>query len=435
MKCVSVRRSLGFYLDSELSPEVSLAIADHLESCGGCRRRSVGEARIEAGLRDSLAALDSPHVAAMDRAVAGALGSIGVSPALAVAVIVLAAIGGALAPLWLHRSSLLDELGPRARLTASAPMPATAHTDHPFPEMLETMKPTTVLGAALCVSVASAASTAALLDRGAPAALSALPGALPAEVTTQLAELTRQQDELRATIASLRAELAERPRPGTQRSAVLDEAAIERAVVRVLEERGALTASPDETASTPDVPPPESFAALVRGLFDPNLDDAERAEIWRELRELGLLDEAVAAFESRADAAPYDPTARTELAGAYFQKMLTESGPEAGRWGAKAADSLLEALELDDNLWEARFALAQHYSHAGLRGDSVSHLETLIAQDPGRVPEPAHAQAYLLLGNLHMDMGRRDEALGAWNAGLVRFPGDAGLLSRVSLFD
>ena len=47
MSCSSVRRDLHFYLDSELGPDASLAMAHHLESCAACRLRMEGERELE----------------------------------------------------------------------------------------------------------------------------------------------------------------------------------------------------------------------------------------------------------------------------------------------------------------------------------------------------------------------------------------------------
>ena len=232
------------------------------------------------------------------------------------------------------------------------------------------MKPSTVLGAAVLLSVTSAALTSLLLASG-PRTEAREPAL---EAPTRLDELVRRQNALEASLDELRAALASPALPAgsSPRAPVMDDSAIERAVERILERR---RRSSDEGKDEEDA---LAASTLLHQLFALDLDDAERARIWRELGEGGHIDAAVAEFERRAEAAPFDSLAQTELGWAYFQKMVTVGGgPEAGKWGAKGAGVLEHALELDDTNWDARFSLAQHLYYADMRGDAIRHLERL----------------------------------------------------------
>ena len=54
MMCHDVTRLLPLYLDSELSPETSFAIAEHLGSCAACQARVERERKLEEEVRDRL---------------------------------------------------------------------------------------------------------------------------------------------------------------------------------------------------------------------------------------------------------------------------------------------------------------------------------------------------------------------------------------------
>ena len=75
MRCHEASRLLPLFLDSELSPEVTLAMEEHFETCEDCRSRL----EAERGLEDSMrAALLEPHpldAATWDRAAALAVRS------------------------------------------------------------------------------------------------------------------------------------------------------------------------------------------------------------------------------------------------------------------------------------------------------------------------------------------------------------------------
>lgn len=286
------------------------------------------------------------------------------------------------------------------------------------------MNPIAVVALALLLAVASSVITTALL---APAA-DAGPAPREAVAAERLEEIAARLVELEARVAQLpSAPGAEREPAGvTDVTPAIDGAELERAIEAVLARREAALRGAAAQADA------VAAAGLLHELSALPAGDDRRAAVWRRIREGGHVDTAVAEFERRAQAAPFDSMTRTELAWAYFQKMQTTGGgPEAGRWGARGAETLEQALELDASNWDARYSLAQHFYYADMRGDSVHHLERLVAEQPGRRGERKHARAFLLLGNIHFDAGRKAEARKAWEAGLQSFPGDATLLQRL----
>jgi hypothetical protein len=231
------------------------------------------------------------------------------------------------------------------------------------------------------LSIGSAVVTSLLLDRARPAAEGDRDQHHPGAVD----EPARRQAELEAAVAELRAALAPpaAQSAGRSRAPLIDEEALERAVDRALERR-------------------ERRA---------DADDAK--------------DDAAAASRLLAELLALDLDGLVTAAG----------GPEAGCWGAKGAAAFERALELDETNWDARYTLAQHFYYADMRGDSIRQLERLIEQQQGRPAEGKHANAFVLLGNLHMDAGHADDALAAWRAGLQRFPGNAALLERLRAYE
>lgn len=175
-----------------------------------------------------------------------------------------------------------------------------------------------------------------------------------------------------------------------------------------------------------------NVSVAFRDLTGAALSAADKKALWQRIRDAGQLDELIKEFERQAAAGSTDSQLQAELAWAYQHRMLaSENGPERGKWGAKAAAKLEDALRLDDRNWDARYSLAQHNYWADMRGDATRHFETLIQQQGRRVAEPKHAGAYLWLGNILMDRGDKGKALQTWNEGLQLFPSHQALQERV----
>jgi tetratricopeptide (TPR) repeat protein len=286
-------------------------------------------------------------------------------------------------------------------------------------------KPSLVLGSALVLSVAAAAVTTLwLAPEGAGPTLAA--GAT-VSATSNVGQLEERLVDLARRVERLERDLAVLPTSAPARQSVLAEGELEALVERLLDQR-ATDAEPPATAAI-------DVASVVRELLDPNASDEQKRALWAALTENGQLDAVVAEFERRADLNPYDSMVQTELGWAYGQKMIASSGPEAGRWGAKLAESFARALELDDTNWDARFSLATHEYWAGLAGDSVRNLERLVEQQKTRTSESRHVRAFLFLGNLYMDRGDADGARRVWSDGLAHFPNDASLAERLKAFE
>jgi tetratricopeptide (TPR) repeat protein len=152
----------------------------------------------------------------------------------------------------------------------------------------------------------------------------------------------------------------------------------------------------------------------------------------------GRLEDLVALFEARAAADPNNPDVQNDLGDAYIQQVQTMgSSPKAGMVAMRADQAFSKALELDPNHLDARRSKAISLSFwppmMGKQAESIQQFEILIEKQNGVPAEPDHVQAYLLLGNMHLQMGKIDEARTAWQTGLGRFPGNAELMRQLEL--
>lgn len=75
MRCHETSRLMPLFLDSELSPEVTLEMEEHFESCSDCRHRLEMESSLEASVRATLVEPEPADGAIWDRAVAKAVQS------------------------------------------------------------------------------------------------------------------------------------------------------------------------------------------------------------------------------------------------------------------------------------------------------------------------------------------------------------------------
>jgi tetratricopeptide (TPR) repeat protein len=238
------------------------------------------------------------------------------------------------------------------------------------------------------------------------------------------------------------AELAARPTLSSGGEARVSSDAIAAAVGLWMQEHAAQAAQVGtQPAAAPTASKPSAaaidLAASIQQLLDPKLNELERDEIWKKLKDAGKLDEAVAWFEQQVEQRPNDPDAQVDLGTAYVQKIMESGGgPLAGKWAMKADGAWDRALEIDERHWEARFRKAVGLSFwppvFGKQGEAIKHFETLLAQQEENGSAQSHyVETYKLLGNMYAQSGQQDKALAAWKKGLASFPNDPDLLAKL----
>lgn len=285
----------------------------------------------------------------------------------------------------------------------------------------------------VCAGVAAGTSVA-LRALGADAPAASPSAAALAPEGGDLAELRAEVAGLRSELAELRRSAPAAPAPDTRVPIEAIEAAVQRAASDYFAslEAGMPAGEPAVAGEAASRSPED----LLEELLDPNLSETDREALWERVREAGLVDEALALFEARAEERRDDPAAQVDAARAYLQKVFeVGDGPAAGLWAGKADAAYDRALELDPRHWDARFGKAVSLSFwppiFGKRGEAIGHFQTLVEQQRGLTPEPRHASTYLLLGNLHAQSGDAEEAAAVWAEGYALFPDDEALGEKV----
>lgn len=249
-------------------------------------------------------------------------------------------------------------------------------------------------------------------------------------LATLVAELDSRQASLSKSVEELRSRVDSDQR-GEMRVPMGE---IEAAVARALK-------APVQAAASEEVGAAETKSDTARTYFDrllaEGLSRADKEAIWKEAADAGHLDDLVAMFEERAQANPGSADAQLDLGKAYLQKVFKAGGgPEAGKWATKADKSFDAALADDDHHWEARFSKAISLSFwppvFGKQTEAIKQFEILIDQQGSLASNPAHAQTWLLLGNMYQQLGRADQALATWQRGLALFPDNAQLAQQIA---
>lgn len=235
-----------------------------------------------------------------------------------------------------------------------------------------------------------------------------------------------------ATIAALEQRTASIERGLENLQMGLADVAANRSVVARAAEPVAM---PEPRAATPGVP--SAVQDAIDTIMAGDVDWEESQKLWKEIEAAGKLDEVVKMLEERAAARGNDPDAQVESGLAYLQKVFRAGGgPDAGVWAIKADKAFDAALALDENHWMGRFQKAVSLSFwppvMGMQTDSVKHFEILAAQQENMPAHEGFEQTYLMLGNLHMQMGAKDKAIAAWQKGLAKCPDSAELKKKLA---
>jgi tetratricopeptide (TPR) repeat protein len=172
-------------------------------------------------------------------------------------------------------------------------------------------------------------------------------------------------------------------------------------------------------------------------LVSPQATYQQKAEAWKQLREAGKLDHAIAELEQRTANDPRSAEDPAALGQAYLQKCGTIQDVREQGILAMQADKLFDtALSLDPSNWEARFtkAVAMSYWPPMLnKGDEViQNFQTLIQQQEAQTPQPQFADTYAWLGDQYQKAGRADDARAVWQRGAALFPSDQKLQTKLA---
>jgi len=183
------------------------------------------------------------------------------------------------------------------------------------------------------------------------------------------------------------------------------------------------------------------FDLALGKLLHPSASWIEKESLWEELREAGLFERAVSAFEELANANPKQTEVQVEAGMAYLQKFLSVSDEEKGAWVAKANRAFDAGSSSGKHEWEAAFAKAASLCFSPVLSareqQAIRELETLLRQngptgERTKSSDTCHSLAYLYLGDLYQQQGGVDQAKATWAEGLGLFPESAPLRERVT---
>jgi len=177
----------------------------------------------------------------------------------------------------------------------------------------------------------------------------------------------------------------------------------------------------------------------IAKFLDPNFTSDDREALWDQLKEQGLIEEAIVMLEQEVKGNPDNVNLMNQLAYAYIQPIMRGGvgGMDAGKWSMKADGMYDSVLALDDHNWEARFSKAISYSFwppmFGKQPEAIRHFEILVGQQANQTATAQFSQTHLLLGNLYEQQGDHEKAMAAWQVGYDRFPDDSDLRKQLGI--
>jgi len=183
--------------------------------------------------------------------------------------------------------------------------------------------------------------------------------------------------------------------------------------------------------------PPTAFRQAIDILVSPQTSFQQRQAAWKELRDAGELDQALASLKQGVANNPTSAECPTALGEAYVYKLQTiRDFHEVSILALQADQSFNKALGLDPANWEAQFfkaaALSRWPAEMNKGPEVIQQFSNLIDQQEAMPPQPQFAQTYVLLGDQYKKTGQRDYAVQTWRLGLAKFPGDSTLQGRIA---
>ena len=172
-------------------------------------------------------------------------------------------------------------------------------------------------------------------------------------------------------------------------------------------------------------------------LVSPQVSYLQKREAWKQLRDAGKLDQAIAELEQRTINDPRAAEYPAALGQAYLKKCGTIQDIREQGILAMQADKLFDtALSLDPANWEARFTKAVGMSYwpvtLNKSDEVIQHFQTLIEQQETQTQQPHFAESYAWLGDQYQKAGRRDDARTVWQRGAALFPADEKLRGKLA---
>jgi len=179
------------------------------------------------------------------------------------------------------------------------------------------------------------------------------------------------------------------------------------------------------------------FRSLARKFFAGKASKEETEQFWKLARSAKNLEFAIASAKAEVASNPQSVEARMQLAEVNLTKLYTlPRGAERRLWADQAQEQYRAILELDENNWEARHAIATGYFHTPTNlnktADAIREFEKLRQIQEAGAAEERQAPVYVNLSILYRRVGNEEEARKILEAGLRRHPQDKEILKTLA---
>jgi tetratricopeptide (TPR) repeat protein len=180
-----------------------------------------------------------------------------------------------------------------------------------------------------------------------------------------------------------------------------------------------------------------AFRNAIETLLSPASTYDEKQSVWKKLKDMGQMDDAIAELQRRVAANPDSVEDTVTLAEAYFKKCGQINDIRQQAEFAMQADQLLDtALGVDPSNLEAQFDKVSAMAHWPLelnQGPKVlEQFQNLIQEQESQPPQPQFALSYLRLGDFYQKTGDANDAMQVWQRGAALFPENTDLQNRLS---
>jgi hypothetical protein len=168
--------------------------------------------------------------------------------------------------------------------------------------------------------------------------------------------------------------------------------------------------------------------------------EPENLKVAADYRQLAIaeraFDRSIGLFEKLAKRQASGPCVQISLAFAYVDKVPTSGDIRRLYLGRDAMNALTRSIALRPTVlaYYVRGVINLFYNafifHRADKG--VSDLTTALAMIDATTPPPLVLRVYTALGDGYVRLQNVPKARAVWTAGLAKFPGDAGLKSRLA---
>ncbi|HJZ77621.1 MAG TPA: hypothetical protein VKE51_38090 [Vicinamibacterales bacterium] len=182
-------------------------------------------------------------------------------------------------------------------------------------------------------------------------------------------------------------------------------------------------------------PPAPDIAALEQAVAA----EPENLKLAADYRQVAIsekaFDRSIALFEKLAKRKPGGPAVHISLAFSYVDKVPTAGDIRRLYLGRDAMNALTRSIAMRPTVlaYYVRGVINLFYNafifHRADKG--VSDLALALAMIDAATPQPLVLRVYTALGDGYVRLQNVPKARAVWTDGLARFPGEAGLMSRL----